>query len=264
MKKTLIGILLGAGLTFNQFELNAQANSNSQTEIGLNSEYREEITLLKDYLNKKGFIIDSPLDDPRFEIYDKIGERFRKAPEVKINNFEDYKKRIGYEYKKEKINRFIEDNLEKLLEAEKKYGIPKETISSIIGIESDFGKVTGKYNPFNVYVSLYLENYKKEFSKIQLQELLKFCNKNELDIFNLKSSYAGAISYGQFIPSSLNLWFVGSDLYNMDNNIFSVANYLSYFNKKTGSLEKSVYRYNPSSLYVQAVMALSKDAEVKK
>ena len=47
----------------------------------------------------------------------------------------------------------------------------------------------------------------------------------------------------------------------MDNNILSVANYLSYFKKQTGSISKAVYKYNPSKLYVQAVIALSEDAE---
>lgn len=261
MKNLIKFLSLAAILTFDQPKIIAQTNKNSQTEIISNSEYKKDLLLLKDYLEKKGFKIDSLLKDSRFEIYNKIGDRFKKAPEIKINNLEQYKERIGYAYKKEKISEFINNNLEKLLEAEKTYKIDKEIIASVLGIESDFGKVIGKYNSFNVYVSLYLENYKKEFSKTQLEELLRFCKKNKLDVFNLKSSYAGAISYAQFIPSSLNRWFIGEEVYNMENNILSVANYLSYFKKRTGSLEKAIYRYNPSNLYVQAVIALSKDAK---
>ena len=48
----------------------------------------------------------------------------------------------------------------------------------------------------------------------------------------------------------------------MDNNILSVANYLLFL-KRTGTLEKAIYSYNPSKLYVQAVIALAKEAESK-
>ncbi|MEK6824203.1 MAG: lytic murein transglycosylase [Nanoarchaeota archaeon] len=263
--KNLIKILsLATFLALPQIEIKAQSDKIAQKEIILKSEEDNNLLLLTDYLSKKGFKIDSLLKDSRFKIYDGISNRFKKAPEIKINNLEKYKEIIGYTYKKEKISGFMNNNLEKLLEAEKKYGIPKETISSILGIESDFGEITGKYNPFNVYISLYIEGYKKEFAKTQLEELLIFCKKKNLDIFNLNSSYAGAISYGQFIPSSLNRWFIGSDLYSMDNNILSVANYLFYFKKRTGTLEKAIYSYNPSKLYVQAVIALAKEAESKK
>src|SRR3989344_2561515 len=116
----------------------------------------------------------------------------------------------------------------------------KELIASVIGIESEFGEIEGEYNPFNVYVSLYVKDYKKEFAKTHLKELLILCKKNNLDVFNLRSSYAGAISYGQFLPSSLNLWFIGNDLCSMDNNIFSVANYLYDFNNQYLQRETSL------------------------
>jgi len=226
-----------------------------------NAQNHENIPLLVNYLDTKGFKIDSLLKDSRFEIYPQIDTLFTKAAEIQIKNIDEYKKAIKYDRKKEKIPEFINNNLEKLLEAEKTYGIKKELIASVIGIESEFGEIEGEYNPFNVYVSLYVKDYKKEFAKTHLKELLILCKKNNLDVFNLRSSYAGAISYGQFLPSSLNLWFIGNDLCSMDNNIFSVANYLSYFKKKTGNISRAVYSYNPSKLYVQAVMALSEDAK---
>ncbi len=111
---------------------------------------------------------------------------------------------------------------------------------------------------------MYANNYKKEFAKTQLEELLIFCEKYNIDVFSLKSSYAGAISYFQFLPSSLNIWFIGnglSDLYNIGNNILSVANYLSHFKEETGSLEEAIYSYNRSRLYVRTVLDLAKDAE---
>ncbi len=259
--KNLINFLsLAVFLAFPQTEIKAQPDKNYKNEVVSNNE-ENNLSLLKDYLNKKGFKIDSLLKDSRFEIYHGIVSSFKKAPELTIKNFEEYKKKIKYEDKKARIAGFINNNLEKLLEAEKDYGIKKGVIASVIGIESDFGEIIGKYNPFNAYVSLYLKGHKQEFAKIQLEELLTFCKKNEINIFELKSSYAGAISYGQFLPSSLNSWFIGNDLYNMDNNIISVANYLSFFKKKRGTLLNALDSYNPSELYVQAVLDLAHDAE---
>ncbi len=260
MKNLIKFLSLATFLAFPQTEIKAQPDKNYKNEIILNKE-ENNLALLKDYLNKKGFRIDSLLRDSRFKIYEKIVYSFKKAPESTIKSLEEYKKIIKYEDKKTRIAGFINNNLEKLLEAEKTYEIKKEIIASVIGIESDFGEIIGKYNPFNAYVSLYLKGHKQEFAKIQLEELLIFCKKNKLDIFELKSSYAGAISYGQFLPSSLNSWFIGNELYNMDKNILSVANYLSFFKKKTGTLLRAVYSYNPSELYVQAVINLAKDAE---
>jgi len=250
-------ISLTAFLALNQPEIIAQPDSKKE----INSEYKNDLVLLSNYLNKKGFQIDSLLEDSKFEIYPQIDTLFTKAAEMRIKNLDEYKKILKYEEKKCKISEFINGNLEKLLEAEKTYGIKKELIASVIGIESNFGEIIGRHIPFNVYVSLYVKDYKKEFAKIHLEELLIFCKKNSLNVFDLKSSYAGAISYAQFLPSSLNSWFIGDELYNMDNNILSVANYLSYFKKQTGSISKAVYKYNPSKLYVQAVIALSEDAE---
>lgn len=48
----------------------------------------------------------------------------------------------------------------------------------------------------------------------------------------------------------------------MENNILSIANYLAHFKQITGTIEGAVFRYNPSSLYRDAVMALSVEAEL--
>jgi len=227
----------------------------SETEVSSSlSELIKEI-------EKSGYDIKKLLEDPRFEIYEGISERFINSAEKKTLGIDDYKKVLGFETKKGKISEFIESHIDQLNAAEKKYGIPKYVIAAIIGIESDFGKNIGSFNPFNAYVSMYVEEYRGPFALAQLKELLEFTQRNNIDIFELKSSYAGAMAFAQFIPYSLNKWFVGSDIYDMDNNIMSVGNYLAYFKERTGTIEKAVFRYNPSSLYAEAVLLLAGAAE---
>jgi membrane-bound lytic murein transglycosylase B len=221
----------------------------------------DDIAPLISYLKQEGFEIDKLLKDPRFELYEGISDRFRKSAEKKSHNLDSYKRVLGFETKADQIVKYINEHSEQLKKAEENYGISRYVIAAIIGIESDFGKNVGSYNPFNAYVSMYAENYRQDFAKAQLEELLIFVRRNDIDVFELKSSYAGAMTFAQFIPYSLNKWFVGKDIFDMSNNIMSVANYLDYFKQRTGDIETAVLRYNPSRLYTKAVLDLANTAE---
>ena len=221
----------------------------------------EELQALIDYFASKGVDLNPYLEDERFQLYDGISRRFTQSAERKTPTLEDYKRILGYDDKRNKIAGFINDNIDELILAEETYDISRYVIAAIIGIESDFGKNIGSYNPFNTYVSMYAEGYRGDFARAQLEELIEFVTRNNIDVFELKSSYAGAMSYAQFIPYSLNRWFVGDDIFDMTNNIHSVANYLAHFKSREGTIEQAVFRYNPSSLYRDAVLSLANDAE---
>ena len=225
--------------------------------FALDGEYKEKLI---QHFEKKGVDIKPYFEDSRFELIDGITKKFTRSAEVKIDSFEKYQKVLGYDNKKNKISSFYAAHKEELSKAEEVYGIPKEVIIGILGVESEFGKFEGKYNPFNAYVSMIAEDHRAKFALAQLEELIEWAEKREVDILALKSSYAGAMSYAQFIPWSLNRWFVGDDLYNMTNNIYSVAKYLAHFKDITGSVEEAILRYNNSTLYQQAVLGLAEDA----
>jgi len=233
---------------------------------------------LSEHLRGKGFSPEEMLSHPQFEIYEDIVSFYKKAPEKKgwdtygdavkrgdtkeaerlfNQEFTRYRRHIGLDKKKETITKFIEEHAEQLELVEESYGIPREIIAAVIGMESHFGKITGRHYAVNVYVSMYVVNYRKKFALSQLEELLRFSEKNGLDVFTYRSSYAGAIGYMQFLPYSLNRWFVGNNVFDMDDSITSVANYLAHFKKRQGTVEKALYRYNPSKLYVSAVLELA-------
>lgn len=243
---------------------NHPAVVSSANEIPLSNDptaVDERLSTLIEYMEKEGFNIRGLLKDQRFEIYEDIADRFRKSAERKSHTIESYKNILGFEAKSKAIISFIDAHTPQLTKAEQTYGISKYVIAAILGIESDFGRVTGHYNPFNAYVSMYANNYRQDFAKTQLSELLKFTQRNKIDVFELKSSYAGAMAFAQFIPYSLNKWFVGTDIFDMNNNIMSVGNYLAYFKERTGDIETAVFRYNPSSMYTRAVLDLAHTAK---
>lgn len=247
--------LLVFSLTSSAFSLPAESRI-SRPADSITDRVQELVT----YFKSKNLDLESLLQDERFELYDDISDRFIHSAERKTPTLEEYKNILDFDTKKVAIQEFINDHHRSLEEAEQTYDIPREVIAAIIGLESNFGAVIGRYNPLSVYVSMYSEDYRANFARAQLEELLVFTRDRDIDVFELKSSYAGAMAYAQFIPYSLNRWFVGDDIFDMHNNILSVANYLSHFKNITGNIEGAVYRYNPSSLYRDAVLDLAREA----
>lgn len=225
------------------------------------NDFDDRLSALVEYLQEQGIDIQLLLKDSRFKIYEKIDERFRRSAEKKSHTLDSYKQVLGFDSKSNNITSFIETHSDQLAKAEETYGISRYVIAAILGVESDFGQVRGSYNPFNAYVSMYAVNYRSDFAKAQLHELMKFVQRHDIDVFELKSSYAGAMTFAQFIPYSMNKWFVGNDIFDMNNNIMSVGNYLAYFKERTGDIETAVFRYNPSDMYTRAVLDLAQAAE---
>ncbi len=237
------------------------------------------IQRLKDYYKQRGHETDHLFADKRFVIHDNIDGYFKRAAESSgiaqqraarkrgdtreaerlfRQEYENYKKLLNFDAKSDSIAQFMRIHGERLAWCEEKYGIPQEIIAAVIGIESNFGRNTGAFLAFNAYVSMYLKNYRREFAVTQLRELLDFSKKTGVDVFEFKSSYAGAIGYMQFLPYSLNNWFVGKDVYDMNDAAASIGNYLSHFRKQRGgSLERALYAYNNSRYYVTIVQDLA-------
>lgn len=253
--------MIGSGLKNIGFIILFVLGCNAVVKAANNPDEEYQKKLIE-HFEKKGVDIRPYFEDSRFKLINGITQKFTRSAEVKIDSFEQYQIVLGYDNKKNKIASFYQTHKEDLAKAEKEYGIPKEVIIGILGVESEFGKYEGKYNPFNAYVSMIKEGHRSKFALAQLEELIKWAEKRDVDILELKSSYAGAMSYAQFIPWSLNRWFVGDDLYDMSNNIYSVAKYLAHFKEITGSVEGAILRYNNSTLYQQAVLGLAEDARM--
>jgi len=124
---------------------------------------------------------------------------------------------------------------------EKKYGVPKEYIAAIIGIESAFGKNVGKYPVFDTLATLAFEkNRRNKFFKKQLIEFLKLSKTEKFNPKNVKGSYAGAIGLVQFMPSNYKHYGVDFNkdgrisLQSPEDAIASVANYFKKHGWRTG------------------------------
>jgi len=108
-------------------------------------------------------------------------------------------------------------------------------------------------------------NKKTNWAINELVALSKINSVLPKSIFSLKGSWAGAFGLSQFLPSSYSNWAVDGngdgtiDLFEVEDAIFSVANYLKTngWDSDDDSKRKAVFHYNNSNDYVDAVLLLA-------
>jgi membrane-bound lytic murein transglycosylase B len=112
-------------------------------------------------------------------------------------------------------------------------GVPAEYIVAIIGVETSYGRITGNYRVLDALYTLTFGYPKRApFFGGELAQLFAMGKEEGIDIASLKGSYAGAMGWGQFMPSSFRLWSRDGngdgdrDLAGDTDDIFaSIANY---------------------------------------
>jgi len=116
------------------------------------------------------------------------------------------------------------------------YGVAPEYIVAIIGVETFYGRLTGKYKVLDALVTLGLYYPPRAtYFREQLKELLEMPD-NHLagPIDTLTGSYAGAQGWGQFMPTSIRDYAVDADgdgridlQHSLPDIFASVANYFA-------------------------------------
>nr|WP_154324622.1 lytic murein transglycosylase B [Pantoea sp. 201603H] len=112
------------------------------------------------------------------------------------------------------------------------YGVPPEIIVGIIGVETRWGRVMGKTRIIDALATLAF-NYPRraDFFSAELETFLLMARTEGDDPLDLRGSYAGAMGYGQFMPSSFKQYAVDFNhdghinLWDPVDAIGSVANY---------------------------------------
>ena len=179
-------------------------------------------------------------------------------PAEKTKTWDDYR---AIFLKKKRISdgkKFIQNNITVLKKAEKEFGVPKEVITAILGVETDYGNIMGSYRVIDSLTTLGFDDPRRsKFFKSELIQFFILTRENNLDILKVKGSYAGAMGYGQFISSSYRAYAIDFDgdgyvdLFNsLEDAIGSTANYLKRHGwKKEGSIVSRVYPNNVRKFY---------------
>lgn len=135
--------------------------------------------------------------------------------------------------------------------AESTYGVPSEIILAIIGVETRYGSNKGSYRVIDSLSTLAFDYPpRSKFFTKQLQQFLLLAKEAGIDLKTTTGSYAGAMGFPQFIPSSYRHYavdFDGDGKIDLINNpvdaIGSVANYFNEHGWITGAQVTSPARY---------------------
>ena len=85
---------------------------------------------------------------------------------------------------------------------EQRYGVPKEILEAIWGMESGFGAIQGDFDVVRAMATLAAQGRRREFAEAQLIAALELIGSGELSRSRLRGSWAGAMGQTQFIPTT--------------------------------------------------------------
>lgn len=234
----------------------------------------ELIILLIEDFNSHSFLRENPVKKEELENFFRNFILKSPAPKKKgrARTLEERKAKYRANFLYEEGYRLGREYLKKymavLLEAEKKYLVPKEIIVSILWVETRFSENIGSSNALRGLYNLYFKKLYREKDpekvkdyRLQIAYFFALCNKKGLNPETVLGSYAGALGIPQFMPYSY--WKFGVDgdgdgevdLFNSHaDSIFSAANYLAAHGWSEDG-KRAVRRYNNDSAYVYAVFA---------
>lgn len=154
-----------------------------------------------------------------------------------------YEAKPWYEYRKlflteKRITggrRFLQENQIAFKMAYQKYGVPEEVVAAIIGIETSYGDTPGKYRVIDALSTLaFAYPRRASFFRQELEAFLILCHDEKISAEQPVGSYAGAMGFPQFMPSSFSAYAVDGNndgrrdiWHDPADAIASVAHYLA-------------------------------------
>ncbi|WP_051710265.1 lytic murein transglycosylase B [Andreprevotia chitinilytica] len=132
---------------------------------------------------------------------------------------------------------------------EERYGVPPEIVTAVIGCETLYGRNTGSFRVLDVLTTIAFDYPRRaDFFMNELTEFLILAREENADPLSFMGSYAGAMGWPQFMPSSFRKYAVD---WNGDHHrdiwgtpvdaMASVANFLvAYGWQKGGAIMQPV------------------------
>ncbi|WP_069384234.1 lytic murein transglycosylase B [Halomonas caseinilytica] len=108
--------------------------------------------------------------------------------------------------------RFIEQHRDAFERAQHDYQVPPEIIAAILGVETRYGEVTGHHRVLDSLSTLaFHHDTRGDFFRGELAAFLEIAYEQDVEPGDLEGSYAGAMGYPQFIPTSYRAYAVDFD-----------------------------------------------------
>jgi membrane-bound lytic murein transglycosylase B len=130
----------------------------------------------------------------------------------------------------------------RLAEVERSTGVAQHVIVGILGVETFFGRITGKFRVVDALATLAFDYPPRgKYFRDEFEQFLLLAREDHVDVGTALGSYAGAMGAPQFMPRSYRAFAVDGDgdsrrdLWgSWDDVIASVANYLAKHGWRAG------------------------------
>lgn len=163
-------------------------------------------------------------------------------PAERVLTWGEYREIFLDESRIEQGGAFWERHAADLARAEAEFGVAPEVVVAIIGVETRYGHNKGRWRVLDALSTLAFDYPPRApFFRRELEAFLLLAREEKRPATELYGSYAGAMGYGQFIPSSYRAYaidFTGNATRDIWNDpvdaIGSVANYLAVHGWRDG------------------------------
>lgn len=138
------------------------------------------------------------------------------APSAAAKNWAAYRGRFIEPRRIKAGTQFWQQHRADLLRAQAEHGVPAAIIAGVIGVETLYGRDAGRYRVLDALTTLSLDfpqgrSDRSAFFKRELGEFLLMCQEQGVEPTSVLGSYAGAMGWPQFMPSSVRKFAVDFD-----------------------------------------------------
>ena len=171
----------------------------------------------------------------------KIIEMITK-PAERVIPWWEYRARFVNEERVSLGAQLWEDHREELERIASEHGVPPEYLVAIIGVETKYGRITGRFRVLDALTTLAFDYPpRSDFFRKELEQFVLLSKEERMDPLKTLGSYAGAMGNAQFMPSSYRKYAVDAqddkkrDLWQDWGDVFaSIANYFREHGWETG------------------------------
>ena len=126
-------------------------------------------------------------------------------PAEKVVTWDEYKSRVSF-FRIQNGKIFLRTYKKWFDKAEDVFGVPREVIAAIIGLETNYGGYKGKIRVIDALSTAAFDYPRRRtFFKKQLEEFFLLSREENFDVMRIRGSYAGAMGFAQFMPDNLSL-----------------------------------------------------------
>jgi membrane-bound lytic murein transglycosylase B len=155
-------------------------------------------------------------------------------PAERVKPWHEYRAHFLTEQRISEGARFWAEHRARLEQVEQDSGVPARVIVAILGVETFYGRITGKTRVIDALSTLAFDYPPRSaYFRAELEQFLLLTREEPVDPVTATGSYAGAMGYPQFMPRSYRAYAVDGDAdgrrdlwSSTDDVLASIANYL--------------------------------------